>query len=471
MPDFTWIWPCVDAMRYPLVGLFINQNWFANLDHLSHHEDVRHCNQKTYASAWVLIGRGVSMKFPVLVLVVSMLSLAGCRETSIPTGFAGDEGLFDGSVEEESVGGGADDAEEDLTDDGGSESGSGDNEGGPVDDSEGSDSGDAEPGNDGPDGNGFDDNSDETCCDEEDGHEGSLCHEGERVCDGQAILVCRNGSWRVVESCADSETCDATTLSCAERVCERGDSQCVDHSTVQFCEPDEAGWMPPQPCGDFQFCLSGSCLGPQCAPSVMFLVDRSRSMAQSWSAVRNSVHNVAGLNHSIGYGLTVFPSREEVSAYHSEDQRRCSVGDDWPNVPILNDAEEQLRYYFDTNSVTGSTPLEGALRYIAANPTAFWPEAQGGYLIVITDGEDTCTTTESCGSSCVASQLGDHTRSLLQQGIKTYAVGYNYEGDRIGLNAIATNGGTSVDAHFEVSTELGLTSVLQALMLKIKACL
>ena len=426
------------------------------------------------------------MKFPLLVLVLSMLSLSGCRETSVPTGFAGDGGLIEDQADAEANSSGSDSSEdgspgEDSSDGIGGddypeqedvgEAGNGDSSGeGLNDDGSGGDGLDV----DGPDGDSSDEGNDGSS--NGDGSNGETealpCdRRGERVCDGGAIYECRGGAWTLVQECETGETCDATSVTCTNRVCDRGESRCVDCDTVQFCESDGAAWMPPQPCGNLQACLNGSCVGPYCAPSVMFLVDRSRSMAQSWSAVRNSIHHVAGLNQGIGYGLTVFPSREEVSAYHSEDQRRCSVGDDWPNVPILNDAEDSLRDYFDTHTVTGSTPLERSLRHLAANPDEFWPEGQGGYLIVITDGEDTCTSTESCGFACVASQLGDHTRSLLQQGIKTYAVGYNYEGNRLGLSAIAQNGGTTVSAHLEVGSELGLTTVLQGFMLKIKACL
>ena len=428
------------------------------------------------------------MKFPVLVLVVSMLSLSGCRETSVPTGFAGDGGLIGDQAEaDDDVDGSGSDPSEDESP--GDDSLDGVEDDGYTDQEEDDEAGDGHSSgdglnDDGSGGNGLDndgpDNDSSGGGDDGssngDGSNGEpdalpCVQPGGRVCDDGAIYECRGGTWSLVEECEGSETCDVTSVTCVNRVCDRGESRCVDCNNVQFCEPDGADWMPPQPCGNLQTCLNGSCVGPHCAPSVMFLVDRSRSMAQSWSAVRNSIHSVAGLNYSIGYGLTVFPSREEASAYHSEDHRRCSVGDDWPNVPILNDAEDALRDYFDTNTVTGSTPLERALRHIAASPSEFWPAGQGGYLIVITDGEDTCTTTESCGSSCVASQLGDHTRSLLQQGIKTYVVGYNYEGDRVGLTAIAENGGTTVGAHLEVGSELGLTTVLQGLMLKIKACL
>ena len=111
--------------------------------------------------------------------------------------------------------------------------------------------------------------------------EGSPCDtEGERDCDLDDAIVCQGGIWTFLESCEGEWTCSMTTGTCEEKICDRGERRCVDRETIEFCKPDQTGWLDPQAYPGTQICTDGACVGAQCFPGVMFLVDRSTSMQE-----------------------------------------------------------------------------------------------------------------------------------------------------------------------------------------------
>ena len=57
-----------------------------------------------------------------------------------------------------------------------------------------------------------------------------------------------------------------TTGTCEEKICERGERRCIDRDTIEFCKPDQTGWLDPQACPGTQICTDGACVGAQCFP-------------------------------------------------------------------------------------------------------------------------------------------------------------------------------------------------------------
>ena len=202
----------------------------------------------------------------------------------------------------------------------------------------------------------------------------------------------------------------------------------------------------------------------------MFLVDRSTSMGNSWSNVRNSIDSVVQANPSVRFGLTVFPSDADPADGFFGSLSGCVTGYDWPNISMQTSPGTIFTDYFDQNGVKGATPLASALEHVAVNATDFWPEGQGGYLVVLSDGADTCTGGDNCSSACVATKLATYTRALREMNVKTYVIGYNYTDDPIELNAIAQNGGTSFNEYVYAGGESLLTGVFQEFLLEIKEC-
>ena len=302
--------------------------------------------------------------------------------------------------------------------------------------------------------------------------EGTPCDaDGERACDIDEAIECQNGTWVYLESCEGDWTCSMETGTCEEKVCERGDRRCVDSTTIEFCRPDQTDWLDPQACLDGQQCVDGACVGAQCFPGVMFLVDRSTSMEPHWGTLQRSISNVIGANPTVRYGLSVFPSDAEPDSGLIGQLDGCGVGFEWPNIPITDDPGAAFYDWFENNPVRGSTPLEEAIKHMAQNTELFWSTDEAGYLVILTDGSDTCTGNEdSCGAYCVAEYLAVHTRALLRKNVKTFVIGYNYDSLPIELDAIAANGGTSFSAHVAAGNEQALTGVFQEFLLEIKEC-
>ena len=181
--------------------------------------------------------------------------------------------------------------------------------------------------------------------------------EGARFCEIDTAYECQDGQWVFVENCAAPLTCETTTGTCVEKVCDRGDRRCIDGETVQFCKPDQTGWNDPQPCGDDKACVENACVGAECYPGVMFLVDRSTSMGNSWTNVRNSIDSVVQANPSVRFGLTVFPSDADPADGFFGSLSGCVTGYDWPNISMQTKPRHHFTDYFDQNGVKGATPL------------------------------------------------------------------------------------------------------------------
>ena len=301
--------------------------------------------------------------------------------------------------------------------------------------------------------------------------EGSPCsEEGGRLCEADAIFTCQGGQWVFVETCVAPMTCSFESITCVERACERGDKRCIDDQTIQFCSPDQTRWQDPQACGEEAVCINDSCVGQDCFPGVMFLVDRSTSMGESWDNVARALEAVIRENESVRFGLSVFPSEAPPDSGWLGSLSGCNSGEGWPNIPIASDAGDDIANWFGRNGVTGATPLEGAMEWFAQNSTEIWNGEEAGYLVVVSDGEDTCTGDDSCGNDCVAEYLAIHTRALARQNVKTYVIGYNYDGSPIELNAIAANGGTSFTDYVYAGGEDMLAGVFEEFIREIKEC-
>ena len=110
------------------------------------------------------------------------------------------------------------------------------------------------------------------------------------------------------------------------------------------------------------------------------------------------------------------------------------------------------------------------MEWFAQNSDQIWNGEEAGYLVVVSDGEDTCTGGDHCGNHCVAEYLAVHARALARDNVKTYVIGYNYSGSPIELNAIAANGGTSFTEYVYAGGEDMLAGVFEEFIREIKEC-
>ena len=205
----------------------------------------------------------------------------------------------------------------------------------------------------------------------------------------------------------------------------------------------------------------------------MFLIDGSSSMGSEFPNVRRSVASVISANPEVAFGLSMFPVG-----------LGCSIGDgtpglfqppvNWPHVPVTLNASSPIDSWFASNDAAGgATPLISAMEWFADNAPAVWGDAIGGaYLVVMTEGADTCRCDQQDPdrSGCLVDGLSAATRALAAAGVKTYVIGYQYGEEPEALNAIAQNGGTTFTEFVYAGNESSLTSAFESIVADAKLC-
>ena len=250
-------------------------------------------------------------------------------------------------------------------------------------------------------------------------------------------------------------------------VCEANTKYCIDETTAQVCRGDGSEWVTIE-CPETQTCLDGVCLMPECFPGVMFLVDRSTSMHSHWNSVGASIQTVVNLHPGVRFGLSAFPASEDFFG-------SCSSGDGWPHVEIQSQSNTVLADWFNNHGVSGATPLVNAMEWMSENAASIWGGEEVGSLIVLSDGQDKCDCSfydddDVARSECAAEDLAEATASLRQQNVNTYVIGYNYSGNTLELEAIASNGGTAFSSPVFAGGEAQLANVFDELVRDIKLC-
>ena len=295
--------------------------------------------------------------------------------------------------------------------------------------------------------------------------EGAACDSGTR-CDGSLILECIEGAWTAVSQCDVGDSCDEDTALCVPIACELGERRCDGEYSIQFCSPDQTEWLEPQACPGQQVCLDGACLSPECYPGVLFMVDHSQSMLPQWDQVAESISRLMASNPSVRYGMLAFPN--EVV-----DDNVCRSGNDWPYVTIGDNRGDDIATWLNDTHPDGATPLAASLQWVAQNAGTLWNGEEIGYLVILSDGGDSCSCKQvpvEERDQCLNQRFEQATLGLLNQNIRTYVVGYSYDDDTGGLDAIAANGGTGRDRYTYVGDEEELDSAFESIIREIKAC-
>ena len=176
-------------------------------------------------------------------------------------------------------------------------------------------------------------------------------------------------------------------------------------------------------------------------------------------------------NPEVSYGLTMFP----VSF-------GCSIANGWPHIPLQQNAETAIESWLNQNGAAGgATPLVSTLEWFTVNADTVWgPYPQSAYLIVMSEGMDTCSCSqydrndffeEQDWADCVEDELSDAIASLLAAGVRTYVIGYKYFDSEELLNAIAANGGTSLSQFLFAGSETSLVDAFDTVNTDLKLCL
>jgi hypothetical protein len=245
---------------------------------------------------------------------------------------------------------------------------------------------------------------------------------------------------------------------------------------------------------------------------VMILLDESSSMGSALPWLPGSDHwdeATAGLQHLLEdrvsrnfyFGLDAFP--DGTTTYFEgcylpccpltcpfnptclglmvSCNRGCSV--DLPPIVTMDRAAlsgPQIIDYMGLTYLPGtftSTPLLRQMQYYQADHSAEMADFYSGdgksYLVVVSDGEDTCDVSEGTDIDAYIAQLGTVTADVLAtRGIRSFAIGF---GDTSGtmaeeLNAIASNGGTPFTEFFPITADGALVAALDAISSEIVSC-
>jgi hypothetical protein len=263
-------------------------------------------------------------------------------------------------------------------------------------------------------------------------------------------------------TCEEGSACSEVTGLCAEVICAPSKVICADSNAYRKCLASGTGYSDPVSCNEGYACLNGNCMKEECFAEVVFLVDTSASMAMDWQAAANSLAALTSMSPTASFGLMTFPTTNAV----------CKLSTT-PAVPPKPDQGEAILGWFEKNNAFGQTPLLLAMETMAdVLPDLF--TTPSGALVLLSDGADTCAYPElpvEDREALIVQGLGAATQLLFQDhGIKTYVIGYQFQGNPEQLTAIAANGGTGKSTYTEAGNEEELTNVLVAIGQDLKLC-
>jgi hypothetical protein len=193
---------------------------------------------------------------------------------------------------------------------------------------------------------------------------------------------------------------------------------------------------------------------------VTLLEDKSQSMMENnkWNLALDAIESmVSQFDSDIAFGLDLF-------SVSTMDEQSCDVGESVVLDTVLGNGSDVMRRLTSTEP-NGATPLLLAMLNYADPeyaPLFVHNDAQS-YLVIVSDGEDTCGEKGvfNLDEGASAEMLGDAAALLLESlGIQTIAIGF---GDGINpeqLNAIASRGGTSFTTFLNASDGEELTAAL-----------
>jgi hypothetical protein len=202
---------------------------------------------------------------------------------------------------------------------------------------------------------------------------------------------------------------------------------------------------------------------------LMILQDVSGSMVQDqepptkWDQAKEALTTMfTTYEKAIDFGFDRFPNNNW-----------CNVAPPAILDVAHNQTSEILSRLAGINPV-GNTPLLKAINNFAQ--TEYAPVFTDGhfpsYLLVVSDGEDTCGLTQGIFRQGQASpeELATATKKLTDMGINTFVIGFGDGVNPDELNAIASNGGTGIDEYLVATDKQSLEDALTAVGVQVLSC-
>jgi len=207
------------------------------------------------------------------------------------------------------------------------------------------------------------------------------------------------------------------------------------------------------------FSLPGAARANVCGPvpDTLILLDRSGSMKEmvggdsKWAIAGNAVNNLTGtFNGQLSFGLMLFSQWPHVS--------NCKTG--LVNVPVGLNTAGAIAGTLSSAYPDGDTPialsLDAARTYLQQNNSG-----KPQYVILITDGKETCQPASVNSPPTAAAKL-------MQNGVKTYVVGFGSGVDPASLTDTAIAGNTG--QYYQADNLGQLQTALQKIAAAISCC-
>lgn len=265
------------------------------------------------------------------------------------------------------------------------------------------------------------------------------------------------GAYNYTRLCPEGESCSSEGPGrCLPKVCDTGTRRCRSDTVTEICGPQGDVWVEDADCGAGYLCNQGRCTLASCMSRVLFVIDRSGSMSPNWTAVRNATVEVIAGNPIASFGLVGFPRPGSFCATPAA-----------PSVPLTTFGFDAKLDKFFSYEPFGNTPLVSVLQGLKSQASTLFGE-QGGAVVVLTDGYDTCAEDEErtpLAMAALATELKE------EHNLSTYVIGYEIQGfQNEGLTALASNGGTGYTNYIPAGTEKELADVFTAIVSDWKLC-
>lgn len=209
----------------------------------------------------------------------------------------------------------------------------------------------------------------------------------------------------------------------------------------------------------FQSCNTTAVDLSAVATRVMLVQDRSGSMDEDnkWTQAIAAIETMVGdFDNQIEFGLDLFNISER-------EQDSCEVGIEVGVDAAFGNGQTILDTLADTGPGSATPLLLEMQNFLEASyAPAFSAAGANKYLVIVSDGQDTCGQegVYDRNGGANAQELGDAAADLAGRGIGTIVVGFGDGADPDQLNAIAENGGTEFDTFIDADDGDALTAAL-----------
>ena len=287
------------------------------------------------------------------------------------------------------------------------------------------------------------------------------CWAGQPACQSlHSVGMCKADGTGIVDGsltmCPADQVCWGAQGEGIVPVCQPDSWRCLNPFVYQACNETGSQWKSSETCPEDFVCKDGGCVYAPCVPTVLFLVDRSGSMADRWAAVYASVSALVADNPDAIFGLMDFPTAFGSTACGTDSGMQ--IGFSFAETALFD-------AYFVATSPEGATPLVDAVETISYHAQNIFGVYRGN-LVVLSDGADTCTDSE------VLTRLEAAVTQLsVVHGVSTYVIGYAYEGDASQLDVMAAAGSTSFTTHVVAGDEASLVDAFNGVVDDIKICI